>query len=772
MTAAGRGRAILWALVLTGCPYVTQGGFEDRLQSLDEDGDGAPVSMDCDDADPLVSDLMLDIPYDGIDNDCAGDGDVVDADGDGFPGILEEDYPGVFPERFVGVPLDCADDPSVVPQAADIFPDPANANEVPYDGLDSNCDRSNDFDVDGDGFMPTLVRQGADLVDAAAAFDTYVTLWGITEAEIDAWIAASKLPFDDPNRFQDCDDFDVAIRPYSPDQDTPYDGVDRNCDDVNDFDADGDGFMPPGVEADYQAYLDRYYFGGPPPFAVPTERTFEDCLDAANPTIVNFNTGKPADPASVHPSAPGFPIVETAYDAIDADCLRDNDFDADGDAFMPAGSAAGFDVYVDNWSITAAEITAWAAVNADAALKAPAEGDCDDTDGDRWPGALEILADQLDQDCNNDGDAAPFGFADYLWTSPTNPEVGRVADDYVLLIGATDADPIFTVGELGVGIPFDIDEARGGPTPSVATFPTWKGNPLTRLQGVIDAVPHPAPADVDGDGTPDPTLLVGTTYANDFQTWVFLSGVRFQTNTSTLLPADQTFHNLSPIYTARDVDMAFDGAVSPEPFTLACADNRMHAIYTANSPAPNTNALLGADTCYFSGPPTLDDNTWTAPFDRCLGGSCQAWTLDDTPALSQGNNRNETWVFGDYEMGWLVRIDDTGTGWLTDTVGGGDDIELMPGSDVLHADVSETGGTLYVAAIVDGATEPEVWLQFGTKGSLQTQQLPFSHPTLDAVQPSSVAVHADGDRVMVAVTALDPEGDADQDAVGWVFLGP
>ncbi|MCK6528038.1 putative metal-binding motif-containing protein [Myxococcota bacterium] len=92
------------------------GVVDDGTTLHDDDGDGvSEAGGDCDDADPTVSPGAVEVAYDGVDQDCDGR-DLVDADGDGFPG---------------GGGPDCDDtDPAVAPGAEDLA----------GDGLDSDCD--------------------------------------------------------------------------------------------------------------------------------------------------------------------------------------------------------------------------------------------------------------------------------------------------------------------------------------------------------------------------------------------------------------------------------------------------------------------------------------------------------------------------------------------------------------------------------------------------------------------------------------------------------
>ncbi|TVQ86096.1 MAG: MYXO-CTERM sorting domain-containing protein, partial [Deltaproteobacteria bacterium] len=98
--------------------------------------DGLLNEVDCDDTDGTINPGADEVPYDRIDQNC-DDYDLVDVDGDDYPGILRADWelldlhpnaPGDWQPGVLDEPLDCDDnDPDVHPN----------------DGtFDENCERA------------------------------------------------------------------------------------------------------------------------------------------------------------------------------------------------------------------------------------------------------------------------------------------------------------------------------------------------------------------------------------------------------------------------------------------------------------------------------------------------------------------------------------------------------------------------------------------------------------------------------------------------------
>lgn len=259
----------------TGC--ISQDELEERLDEVDDDGDGDPNGTDCATDDPDRSTNQAETAYDGVDNDCGQDGDLVDQDGDGYPGIDYEEWAALagdnaednWPESVTKDEVDCDDLDATINPGED---------ETHYDGIDQACNGDDDeYDRDEDGYV----------------HEDYADVY---EGDLPA---------------TDCDDDDETTYPGA--DDTWYDGVDSDCGLDNDYDQDGDGWAASGYEDDLAVYESKYGYG------LDTDAT-GDCDD---------------EDTSIYPGA-----SDDWYDGIDSDCAADNDYDADVDGWTPDAYAS------------------------------------------------------------------------------------------------------------------------------------------------------------------------------------------------------------------------------------------------------------------------------------------------------------------------------------------------------------------------------------------------------------------------------------------------
>jgi len=415
--------------------------------------------------------------------------------------------------------------------SADVYP---GADEIWYDGVDQDCGGDDDFDQDGDGFVPAeyegVVTEGVPGSGTLPAGDCDDLEAAVNPDAIEVWYDGVDQDCDEASDYDadadgfehadhggdDCDDEDPAINPEATE--VWYDGVDQDCDD-NDCDQDGDG-LDADPDGDGDGYCDQvdcddedpevggtevWYDGvdqdcdgndgdqdgdgywaadyeqlvsdaGGTPMAVPTG--FDgDCWDV--PYDVG---GYPADYVVIngYPSLDAHEVYPGAddsyYDAVDQDCAGDGDFDQDGD-----GAAA--DDVADRDGITGT--------------------DCDDSDPGIGPGSIETWYDGVDQTCDgNDGDQD----RDAFWASDY--------DERVLAAGGTPLS--IPSGYEGDCDDFDSSIFPGAPEYCDAVDSDCDGS--TDDDDAVDTSTWYA--DLDGDGWGDPAsatieCLQPTGYVSD-----------------------------------------------------------------------------------------------------------------------------------------------------------------------------------------------------------------------------------------------------------------
>ena len=313
----------------------------------------------------------------GVDNQCEYD----DADLDGYPSDMDcDDY-----------------NPDVNPGAVEVW----------YDGTDQNCDEWNDFDQDQDGFVMEgfEMMAGGTSPEGGDCDDTNpeINPWGedipgdgidqdcdgmdgtsgsecgngTCDAGEDCLSCPSDCPCDedlDGDGFTsdvDCDDEDPMINPEA--EDIPDDGIDQDCNGVDAticyLDMDQDGF---GNASGFNVIA----LDGTCDMAENESNNSNDCDDSAqeiNPAEMEVCDAIDNDCNGV--------VDDNAADAIA--WYADNDADGYGSADDVIFACENPGGYVDN------------------------DLDCDDQNASVFPGAIEICANGVDENCNGEVDEGP-----------------------------------------------------------------------------------------------------------------------------------------------------------------------------------------------------------------------------------------------------------------------------------------------------------------------------------------------------------------------------
>ena len=354
---------------------------------------------------------------------CGANWKYQDIDGDGYTAGEGDCWDSLEPLLFEGSKL----------SGADIHP---GAVEIWYDGIDQDCGGDDDFDADGDGWVPErghLNRATWNSPGSATRHQGSGDCWDAPDdtpapeahAVVAADLAGAAWPQPLPSEVHP----GVPAGGAEPDEqglvDTWYDGVDQDCAGDDDFDADADGFRT-------DAWPDA------------TGALGDDCLDI---DALDADGGLLAEAAAVHPDA-----EELWYDGIDQDCdtVGTVDCDQDGDGYR-----------ADPNNIADLSLSPCAFVDDEAI-------DCRDDDPTVAPDPTveEIAYNGTDDNCDaSDGDGDRDG--DGHWASDYAAALasrGVTADDTVTLPAVFDDcwdDPDVAPEDAGAGAGIDLRVLSG-----------------------------------------------------------------------------------------------------------------------------------------------------------------------------------------------------------------------------------------------------------------------------------------------------------------------
>ena len=232
-----------------GALEIPYNGIDDDCNPMtlddDLDQDGYAVADDCDDTNPDINPGAEDIANNSIDEDCDGFDafEAVDNDNDGYDNSYDCDdnnpdiNPGVTETLYNGIDDDC--DPLTLDDDLDqdgfAFANDCDDNnaqinpnqtEIPYNGLDDDCNSTTlDDDLDLDGF--NLADDCDDNNSEINPNQAEVPYNGIDD-DCNTATLDDDLDQDGFEIAEDCDDNNAEINPDATD--IPNNGIDENCD--------------------------------------------------------------------------------------------------------------------------------------------------------------------------------------------------------------------------------------------------------------------------------------------------------------------------------------------------------------------------------------------------------------------------------------------------------------------------------------------------------------------------------------------------------------
>jgi len=369
------------------------------------------------------------------------------------------------------------------------------------------------------------------------------------------------------------------------------------------------------------------------------------------------------------------------------------------------------------------------------------EDDCNDEDETVFPGALEVLGDGLDHDCDGDPNRTALVWATGM-TGVRVPTVGATTEHYVLTTAADTYTPDYT--DVGISLIFDLT-AKGQQQPREDVL--WTGA----------SSDEPLGPQVDMPSFGENFFGIGN-YQRPSDTAYYTTIVK--TNWDWTVEAfkrtpSSEYHGLSGPFS--DVSARLAGT---ELRVASCGPGAIHAVALTANDLPfgayaNVSAEIPGEGATHCGLQHGDGNNSVLHMGD--GGGISSWDIrfgsETISAAAEQPFANLSANNIRIDRQWIVIA--TTDGVTLSDESGDSEYRFFVGQNVLDADVSWFEGHAVAAVVISG----DLHLAWGPDPD------DFSEVRIpDIAGITGVSIYRDADRVFVAVS--------DEDTVGWFFLAP